>query len=60
MDCDCVNATGVSSSNVHTISHVSGGVRKRSVDVANWDDKVNGRPQHKKIKLDDGGSVCPS
>ncbi|XP_015617437.1 ASI1-immunoprecipitated protein 2 isoform X2 [Oryza sativa Japonica Group] len=60
MDGDSVNATGVSSSNVHTISHVSGGVRKRSVDVANWDDKVNGRPQHKKIKLDDGGSVCPS
>uniref|UniRef100_A0A0E0BHW5 PHD-type domain-containing protein n=1 Tax=Oryza glumipatula TaxID=40148 RepID=A0A0E0BHW5_9ORYZ len=57
MDGDSVNATGVSSSNVHTISHVSGGVRKRSVDVANWDDKVNGRPQHKKIKLDDGGSV---
>uniref|UniRef100_A0A0E0F4T6 AIPP2-like SPOC-like domain-containing protein n=1 Tax=Oryza meridionalis TaxID=40149 RepID=A0A0E0F4T6_9ORYZ len=57
MDGDSVNATGVSSSNVHTISHVNGGVRKRSVDVANWDDKVNGRPQHKKIKLDDGGSV---
>uniref|UniRef100_A0A0E0R746 PHD-type domain-containing protein n=1 Tax=Oryza rufipogon TaxID=4529 RepID=A0A0E0R746_ORYRU len=41
MDGDSVNATGVSSSNVHTISHVSGGVRKRSVDVANWDDKVS-------------------
>ncbi|XP_006663986.1 uncharacterized protein LOC102709889 isoform X1 [Oryza brachyantha] len=45
--------------NVDTISHVLGGLHKRNVEVANWDDKVNGRPQHKRIKLDDGGSVCP-
>ncbi|KAL5206102.1 hypothetical protein ABZP36_034311 [Zizania latifolia] len=59
MDGGDVNATEVSSGNVDTISHVSGGAHKRNVEVANWDDKVNGRPEHKKIKLDAGVSVTP-
>ncbi|KAL5224860.1 hypothetical protein ABZP36_011499 [Zizania latifolia] len=49
MDGGDVNATEVS----------SGGAHKRNAVVANWDDKVNGRPEHKKIKLDAGISLTP-
>uniref|UniRef100_A0A0D9UY56 PHD-type domain-containing protein n=1 Tax=Leersia perrieri TaxID=77586 RepID=A0A0D9UY56_9ORYZ len=54
-----VNSTQVSFSNMETISHVTRAVPKRNAEVANLDDKVNGRPEHKKIKLGDGGSGCP-
>lgn len=60
MDVDNVNATEVRPGNVDHISHVSGGAHKINVEMVNWADEGNGTQGHKKIKLDNGGSVNSS
>ncbi|XP_006663990.1 uncharacterized protein LOC102710931 isoform X2 [Oryza brachyantha] len=55
-----ISTCEVNSGTVDPVSHITATPHKRSVEVANWVDEVNGKLEQKKIKLDYIGSANSS
>uniref|UniRef100_A0A0E0MLY5 PHD-type domain-containing protein n=1 Tax=Oryza punctata TaxID=4537 RepID=A0A0E0MLY5_ORYPU len=55
-----INSSEVNSGTVDRILHTTATPHKRNVEVANWDDELNGKLEQKKIKLDNVGSANSS